>query len=298
MFKFWSKKKQEKPEQSSEKSNSTSNNIFDDFSSDEILQGDVRSYKKQEEKNAFDYIVPASNFLKYFNIFMFLLVIIVFWYIHVQNQKDNSGANWLDPVCGLILWEIAQPSTSSNCPSITYTNDYYIKLLEENKKSYYQDVISIIPEAYENMNFANSRTISFLLEKTKNRLRPLQILKEFDTMKNSYIWIDKSKIQCSNISIDSENMLSMKCEAYAFPWENRIVGYNAEKTTSSYIQWSSMSVAMSFINYIRSKWGNFKVLSDHKEFSTTLVSQNESIYTNKTSFDLKLYYTANTLPIK
>jgi len=57
--------------------------------------------------------------------------------------------------------------------------------------SYYNSIANIIEDVYYVSNFAFSKDILFLLDKTQNRLSPLSILEEFDRLKNEFEPINK-----------------------------------------------------------------------------------------------------------
>jgi hypothetical protein len=61
---------------------------------------------------------------------------------------------------------------------------------------YYKSVLSLVEKVYANSNLLFSKDISFLLDKTDNKMRPLDILEEFDKLKNEFEPINKSRIQC------------------------------------------------------------------------------------------------------
>jgi hypothetical protein len=57
--------------------------------------------------------------------------------------------------------------------------------------------------------------VSFLLEKSNNRIKPLKILEEFDKMKNKFEPDLKSKIKCSNLTLNSDYNFEMNCSAFS-----------------------------------------------------------------------------------
>jgi len=76
---------------------------------------------------------------------------------------------------------------------------------------------------YEAQNLIFSRKISFLLDRSKNREKPLEILSEFDRLKNIFEPLDKSEIECSNIVINGKSELFADCNAYSSDWNTDIV---------------------------------------------------------------------------
>jgi hypothetical protein len=47
-------------------------------------------------------------------------------------------------------------------------------------------IFSLLPLIYENDNFLRTREVSFLLEKSSNKLKVLDILEKFDYFKNDF----------------------------------------------------------------------------------------------------------------
>ena len=94
-------------------------------------------------------------------------------------------------------------------------------------------------------NFTNSKPVTFLLNKTDSRLKPLDILSDFDAIKNKFEPIDKSKIQCFDMVIKDDMTLSARCEAYSSDWDSDISTVNNQKNSGT-----SISVASSFIDFM------------------------------------------------
>jgi hypothetical protein len=74
---------------------------------------------------------------------------------------------------------------------------------------------------YEKGNFLKSKDVTFLLEKSNNKLQVIEILERFDTLKKDFLSVDKGRIQCKDMSIDSsEKILNVTCDAYSQGYEN------------------------------------------------------------------------------
>jgi hypothetical protein len=74
---------------------------------------------------------------------------------------------------------------------------------------------------YEKENFLKSKDVTFLLDKSENKLQMIEVLERFDSLKKDFLSVDKSRIQCKNMSIDStEKTLSITCDAYSQGYEN------------------------------------------------------------------------------
>jgi hypothetical protein len=74
---------------------------------------------------------------------------------------------------------------------------------------------------YERENFLKSKDVTFLLDKSKNRLQIIEVLEKFEFLKKDFLQISKSRIQCRNITINSvEKVLEVTCDAYSQGYEN------------------------------------------------------------------------------
>jgi len=49
------------------------------------------------------------------------------------------------------------------------------------------------------------------------------VISKFDAIKNKFDQIEKSRIQCYDLTLDSENILKMTCEAYSSDWDQSII---------------------------------------------------------------------------
>jgi hypothetical protein len=99
----------------------------------------------------------------------------------------------------------------------------YRKDIEETKKFQFSKISSVIGGLYSLENFIYSKEVSFLLDRSKNRVKPTEILAKFDDIKNKFDPQEKSKIQCYNITINKERLLTMSCEAYSSDWDENII---------------------------------------------------------------------------
>jgi len=95
-----------------------------------------------------------------------------------------------------------------------YTDEYKQTKVEQAEK-----IISIIDSVYKIENFTKSKDVVFLTTKTQNRVLPLRILEKFDDIKRDYEPLEKEKIQCYDIKIKNDNILSLKCMAYSAGYE-------------------------------------------------------------------------------
>lgn len=266
-------------------------NIFDDFADDESLIDEVNEIKSRNNRDLFFYVQKAWFILQSIFWSAFTLLLIASLYIHLQNDVDLKDSNILDPFCSIILWDIENTETTY-CSSVSYLeNKYSIKL--DSLKVFQKDaILDIIVDLYSFENFTKSKDILFLLDKTNNKLNVLEILEEFDNLKNEFNKLDKEKIQCSSIIIDSEDsIIDMKCEAYSAWFEKWIRWFEWDEKTT--LKWTSISIANSFLNFINKKSEFFNLIDRQKVFQWTSSLSQDTDFTNKTVFNLSLEYNQN-----
>jgi hypothetical protein len=93
---------------------------------------------------------------------------------------------------------------------------------------------------------------------------------------------------CKDIEIDSKNNFKANCEAYSTEWDEILWNDWVEK-----VNWTSISVAVSFRNYIQSKSTNFTLINKTKSFSQE--ATNFWFYIYKTNFILEMKYNGDNL---
>ncbi len=260
-------------------------NIFDDFNADSGLEKEIENIKTKESKDLFFYISVSSKVLQAI-FFLFFLVILFLWiYIIIQKNESLNWQSFLDPVCDVFSAWVPNPET--NCSSISYSNLFYKNKLQRLEKQQIKEVLWVLPVVYENLNFVNSKEVSFLLDKTEDRLDAMRVIEKFDNLKNSFTWVEKRKITCESFEINSkDHTLSMNCTAFS-KWYESIIGFSWEKNSEA-ISWTSISVASSFLNFIEKKSKDFTLLEKEKVFSSESELWDSSWYTSKTKFNLKL----------
>lgn len=260
-------------------------NIFDDFSTDTSLQEDLKKEKEKQEKDTFFYLsVLGKTFQVVFFIGIFVFIFL-YAYIYVQKNENISSQSYLDPVCWFIAWEIELPNWNS-CSSIAFLKSKYIADFTELKQNQTKKIIDILPEIYEKENFLQSKEVKFLLKKSENKLKVLEVLSKFDTMKNEFLWVDRKRIICENFEIHADKkILKMNCQAYMEGF-SRVIGFEADKNTKN-VSGTSISLANSFLNYIQKNNRDFILIDRQKVFKLEdVVSENG--YTNTVKFDINL----------
>jgi uncharacterized membrane protein len=282
----------EEKENNVESVNIDSTNIFDEFSGDEVLKEEIEKIKIIREKNSYYYLSIISKFLKFFNT-IFILIFITFWvYMYIQNDSTITNADYLNPICNLFVESTWRQSSCASVSALLKINkDNY----EKKEKFFYESNLSLVWKVYDISNFIFSKEVTFLLHRTENKLRSLEILEEFDKLKNEFEPINKSRLKCSNISINSSYILKMSCSAYSWNWDNKILWFSGKNTGQDNIWWTSISRASSFINFLEKKEkSKFILLNKQKVFDFVGVV-GEGWYTRKTDFKLELKFKNNNI---
>lgn len=260
-------------------------NIFDEFNADNSLEKDVEWLNKENNKDMFYYLNFYWKILQILFFTFFLVILFVWGYVYIQKNDKLQSQSFLNPLCFVFMWEI--PYSDTNCSSIAYTDIFYKEKLTDLKDTFAEKIIDIMPKVYENESFLRTKEVSFLLDKTTERLNILQVIENFDKLKSSFNWIDKKRLVCNNYSINTEdNIMSVDCKAYSKWYEKSIIGFSWEKT-DELLKWTSISVASSFLNYIDKNSDYFSLLDKEKMFSLNPIIW-EYGYTKETSFSISL----------
>ncbi|MDP2090424.1 MAG: hypothetical protein Q8K30_02400 [Candidatus Gracilibacteria bacterium] len=262
-------------------------NIFDDFSQDSSLIEEVDKLKKENNKDKFYYLSKTAHVLQTIFWILFFILIILFSYIYIQNNKNISDSNLLDPLCFVFIGDIKNDDTF--CSSISSLNTKYKTRLENAQQMQIKGILGILEKLYEVENFTKTKEIIFLSDKSNNKLKVLEILEKFDNIKNQFNAVDKQKIQCNGISIDANtSTISMSCSAYSAGYERGFKGFDA--SDDNFIKGTSISIASSFLNFITKKADVFTIIDRQKVFKSESILGEKTDFTNKTSFNLKLKY--------
>jgi len=266
-----------------------SSNIFEEFVGDSNLIKEVDNIKKEKEKDLFFYISKAWHiFQTIFWVWLFIMIII-FSYIYIQNNDKLKNSNIMDPFCSIFLWDIK--NEDMYCSSISSLNKTYLAKLDTLQIDQNKKILSILERLYNVKNFLKSKEIIFLVDKSENKLQTLTILEKFDDMKNEFN-VEKEKIQCNSLVIDSEkNLLTMNCESYS-QWYEKWLRW-LDWTTDNPLKWSSLSQANSFLNFIVKTSKDFEIIDRQKMFKEESVLWTKTGFTSKTPFTLKLKYNLN-----
>lgn len=286
------------------------NKINNDIPADNIfkeLSGWLDFGKQEDEvvapkKDKIYYLNLYSNIFSITNIVLFVIFGLLYAFVSVQNNPDNYSKSFLDPFCFVILSEEME-NTGDYCSSVASLVVDYDTKTAALKADLAQKVSWIIQDLYVYESFIDSKEIAFLLDKKTNRLKVLDMLNDFDKMKLDFSWMDKNKIQCTGMKITSDSTMDVSCTVYSSSWEeskawNGIIGTTGD-IKSAQLQWSSVSVAASFLNYVeKNPQYNFQILDKQKDFTSNLII-GEWPYVKSTTLNLKLKYNnlKNTLSL-
>jgi hypothetical protein len=116
-------------------------------------------------------------------------------YIDIQSDKEYNNKTLIDPICPIFIDDIE--NTTTFCSSIAFLQDNYTTRLEKLKEDQTTKIIKVIEDLYKIDNFTKTKEVLFLLYKSENKLRVLDILNNFDNIKNEFYSLDKQKIQCN-----------------------------------------------------------------------------------------------------
>lgn len=257
----------------------------------DFWQEEEKIEEKHQKKDKLYYLKKISSSIYIFNVILFFAIAFSALYIYIQKSNNFLDKSYLDGLCFFILWDKID-KTYTSCSSVSSLYDDY-----ENKiKKLNDEIISILPalleKSYEIENFINSKEVSFLFNKKDNRLKVLEIINDFDVLKNSFLKVDKKQIVCWWFEISDDLILKTSCEVYTSSWERWTILWSSwDKTSSSdLLQWTSISLAASFLNYIeKNPKYKFELLNKQEMFDSEKVLW-EWIYTNKTKINLELKY--------
>lgn len=241
------------------------------------------------------YLKLSISVLWIINIVLFLFLIFSFWYIQIQNNASYYSKAFLNPFCFIILWDLSEKNTWDDCSSIASLGGDYNDKTIQLKKDISNKLSKISLNLLEIENFMNSQEVSFLLSNKLTRLKILDILNDFDKLKNDFSAWDKKMISCLSIKVNSDNTVDVSCDVYSSSWEKAdsvnslwIVWDSWDRKTSL-IEWTSISVAASFLNFIeKHPEYNFQLLEKQKIFDSEVVW--DWPYVKKTPIELKMKY--------
>lgn len=252
---------------------------------DEILSKKGKDY----------YLKILNQFLGVINVMFILFIIWGFLYVQIQKNNKYYSKSIIDPFCFLILWDLQSKNTGDYCSSLSALDEDYEIKTTELKKEIEEKLTSLFLDLYTLENFTSSKEVEFLLVNKVNKLKVIDILNDFDKLKNDFSAGDKKLVDCSNIKLSSDNTINMTCDVYSSSWEKVnisdwiwIVGDTWDRKTAL-MEGTSISTAASFLNFIeKNSQYNFQLIEKQKVFSSEAISAWP--YVRKTTVDLKMKY--------
>ena len=136
----------------------------------------------------------------YSNIWFGVILFMLYLFVSIQNNKDLYNKPFLDPFCFVILSD-EEKNTWDYCSSVSSLLQDYESKNKSLTEKISTKLSSMIWDVYAIENFVNSKEVSFLIDNKTNRLLVLNMLNDFDNMKNDFTGFDKWKIDCKNLSI-------------------------------------------------------------------------------------------------
>lgn len=264
----------------------SNNNIFDELAWEIDFWDDVNIENKKIKKDKLHYIKLVWNIIWNTNIFIFIILIFLYIYLYIQNNTDLYNKTYLNPICPVILWDNIA-IWDSNCSSIRSLLEVKEKEIFELKDKQYKELISLVPDIYKVDNFLFSKDIKFLLSQTESKLKVLDMIEEFDDLLKKFNWVDKGQIKCSSLDITKDSIFNISCDLFSSDWNNEVFWY--DWTSRSYIEWTSITLASSFLNYLEKESDNFILLNKQKGFTKESIDS-FWYYTQKTTVNLELKY--------
>lgn len=268
-------------------SNIEDQNIFEEFTESEKIQDEVKNYEQKQSRDLFYYLRKINTLLFSINVIIFIGLLGGFLYTYVQSDTSKKTYDYLNPICNVFLWDIE--IELHTCYGVSKVLSDYTEKLEWEKMSQARKILPLIWDLYSIDNFNLSKKVSFLLDKSESRLRPLKILWAFDEVKSAFAPIDKSEISCYDILIGDWDILTITCDAFSPDWDTKIV--DLQDGNIWFVAWwgTSISRASSFIHFLENySKSPFQVLQKPKKLSSETVQSWP--YTQKTTIQLRLQY--------
>ena len=265
----------------------TTQNIFDELSESQNIWEEVLQMEEKQRRDFYYYLAKLNKSFLFINIFISIFIAFSAVYIYVQSKDTRIELSFLAPVCELFLW--SQEITPNTCFGITPVLEEYQWNLDQETQKQWESLIQLVGDVYAIENSHLSRPTVFLLEKTQDRLRPLEILREFDELKNTFAPIDTSEISCYDLVMSSDRIFSLTCDAFSSDWDTSIANFSEWKLSYVSSGGTSISRASSFMDFIDSYSDSpFRVREKPKTLTSDAIQNGP--YTQRTSFSMELEY--------
>lgn len=264
-----------------------SDNIFEELSWTLDFWDTQDEYIWPKKKDKVYYLKLINSNLVLFNVIILIWISLLYWFLVVQDNETLYNKWFLDPFCDVLL-SSEMKNTWDYCSSVASLLLDYKKKKSDLEEEIWKKLSLIIRDTYVIENFVNSKEVSFLMDSKNSRLKVLNILSDFDRMKNDFSGLDKWMIYCPKISMISGWELDITCDANSSWWNWWIIWYS-EDDSSQKVEWTSISIASSFLNFIeRNSSYNFTLVEKPKVFTSDDVIW--KWYTKKTTINFKLKY--------
>jgi hypothetical protein len=214
-------------------------------------------------------------------------------YSYIQKNEEAMDLSYFNSVCWIFLWKEAA-NLYGDCGSLASVKNEYDQRIDRIKWSQAQSITELLDRVYALDNFLFTEDISFLLEKSSSKLPVTKMLQEFSQLKDAFVsskWV--YTIECREVTLNNNWEMVLSCTSYTSDWsDSNIIWFNGQVTWWNKISGTSITVASSFINYIKNQANEFKILE-----ATNLYSFSDNIeewkerYTKSTDFELTLKYT-------
>nr|MDD3720203.1 hypothetical protein [Candidatus Gracilibacteria bacterium] len=270
-------------------------NIFDELTQDVELENSLKKMKETKDKNFLYYISFYSGILKSINYVLLIVFLLSFTYIFIQKSETFYQSSYLNLFCPVLLGDVSNYvlDKGENCSGLSvFKSRFVTDEVGTLKNTQYNKIIDILPDVYVLNNNITSKERVFLLDETKNRLKVSDILKDFDELKGSFISYDKGKLECGELSIDSDYNIKVACSTFSSDWDDDILGYDGNDKNQK-VKGTSIAIASSFLNYIQTSSTKFTLLNKQKSFN--LLPLSEGLYKYETDFSIELKYNGTNL---
>lgn len=263
-------------------------NKTDEFSTDNIFSeiswdldfGDVKDEDLDVSQKR-NYLKMLNNTVKGLNVLVLLSLVFTMWFIFI-SKTETSTFSYLNPVCKVFVWEV--PLSDEGCSGVAYYENYYDNLLNERKYTTLAKVLPLIKDKFSNENYLKSIEVQLLLDKTSAKIKPTDIISDFDKIKDEAAWNSKTSIECSNLNISNDWTFDVKCSFYSY-------GFNTDvaKETNIYNIWTSMTRAANFQKELDAS-DKFTIIEKQRSFNNTDVTDSVYGYQYKTDLNIKAKY--------
>ena len=271
----------------------TTDNILDVFSRDMKAEKAKTESQKLVEwaKDQVYYIKKATLACKVLFFVSLFFALLSYGYAYIQKSDSFENISYFTPICHAFISENVQQELGQ-CVPLSSAKTWVDEKIKKTYQEQADQIMWVLPDVYALDNFLFSNEIAFLVDKSANKLQVTQILKEFNLLKDTF---EPSKwvyaVECDDITINNNAEVTLSCSSYSSDWsDSNIVGFDGQ-INSKKISGTSITVASSFINFIKNKSQDFKVLEATKTFSyEEQVDEGKERYTRKTDFEMVLGY--------